>query len=127
MPAWKEDDCVAPQKLLEIAATTEPMRLHEWKTGEASAEAPVVVPPQSGAVRAALLLGLFTRLAAIGMFLVNGLPKPYHPVFNVESFERASQDRYFLVIESQDEMFDRRATEELLRRFDPEEVAEVEH
>lgn len=71
---------------------------------------------------------LFAGLAAaIGMFLVNGLPKPYHPVFNVESFERASQDRYFLVIESRDEMFDRRATEELLRRFDPEEVSEVEH
>jgi hypothetical protein len=71
---------------------------------------------------------LFAGLAAaIGMFLVNRLPRPYHPVFNVESFARASQDRYFVVIESRDERFDRRATEELLRRFDPEEVAEVAH
>jgi len=71
---------------------------------------------------------LFAGLAAaIGMFLINGLPRPYHPVFNVPGFERASQDRYFLVIESRDEKFDRTATEELLRRFDPDEVSEVEH
>jgi len=61
------------------------------------------------------------------MFLVNKLPMPYHPVFNAPSFERASQDRYFLVIESDDPRFDRSATASFLASFSPEEVGEVEH
>lgn len=65
--------------------------------------------------------------AAIGMFLVNGLPRPNHPVFNVPSFERASQDRYFLSVESNDEHFDRAKTAELLKSFAPLEVSEVGH
>lgn len=70
---------------------------------------------------------LFAGLsAAIGMFLINGLPQPYHPVFNAPNFERASQDRYFLLIEAQDENYDRTATEKFLREFGPHEVSEVE-
>ncbi|MEM6702798.1 MAG: DUF3341 domain-containing protein [Acidobacteriota bacterium] len=71
---------------------------------------------------------LFAGLsAAIGMILINGLPQHYHPVFNVPSFKRASSDRYFLVIESEDEKFDREATEAFLQGFNPEEVSEVEY
>lgn len=59
---------------------------------------------------------LFSALtAAIGMFVLNGLPQPYHPVFNVERFSLASSDKFFLVIESEDPRFDQAATSEFLR------------
>ncbi len=58
---------------------------------------------------------LFSALtAAIGMFILNGLPQPYHPVFNVERFSMASSDKFFLVIESGDPRFDHAAATRFL-------------
>jgi len=70
---------------------------------------------------------LFAALSAvIGMIVLNGLPQPYHPVFNVASFERASRDRFFLMVESQDPKFDRQATADFLKGLNAIEVNEVE-
>jgi ActD protein len=70
---------------------------------------------------------LFSSLtAAIGMFALNGLPKPYHPVFNVERFSMASSDKFFLVIERADPRFDHAATTRFLHEQDAKGVYDVE-
>jgi hypothetical protein len=52
--------------------------------------------------------------AFLGMLVLNGLPQPHHPVFNVPQFGRSSQDRFFLCIEATDPQFDSQATREFL-------------
>lgn len=72
-----------------------------------------------------ILLAAFTT--GIAMFLLCGLPQPYHPVFNAKNFERASSDRFFLCIEASDRKYDAEDTREFLERLDPKpvEVSEV--
>jgi len=65
--------------------------------------------------------------AVLGMLALNGLPMPYHPVFNAKRFALASRDRYFLCIEAGDPRFDRAATAELLRSLEATEVSDVEN
>jgi hypothetical protein len=70
-----------------------------------------------------ILLAALT--AVLGMFALNGLPMPHHPVFNVRRFALASRDRYFLCIEARDPKFDAAATAAFLWSLNPSHVAEV--
>ncbi len=70
---------------------------------------------------------LFAALAAVfGMIALNGLPQPYHPVFNTARFAMASRDRFFLCIESRDPSFDQVKTRQFLESLEPREVSDVE-
>jgi hypothetical protein len=69
---------------------------------------------------------LFAALSAvIGMIALNGLPRPYHPVFNVPAFARASSERFFLCIETADPRFDHVQTRAFLESLQPVEVHDV--
>ena len=79
------------------------------------------IPP---AFETTILVAAFA--AVIGMLALNGFPRPYHPVFNAPRFERASQDKFFLVIEAADPKFDLEQTRKFLMDLRPYEVVEVE-
>lgn len=64
--------------------------------------------------------------AVVGMIALNGLPRPYHPVFNVPGFARASRNRFFLCIEAVDPKYDHDTTTAFLRSLKAVEVSDVE-
>ena len=64
--------------------------------------------------------------AFFGVLALNGLPMPYHPVFNVERFELASRNRFFLLIEAADPRFDSAGTRRFLETVGSHGVYEVE-
>jgi hypothetical protein len=64
--------------------------------------------------------------AFISMLILNRLPQPHHPVFNVPQFRRASIDRFFLCIEVEDPKFERESTERFLASLKPTSIVEVE-
>jgi len=80
------------------------------------------IPP---AFETTILFAAFS--AVIGMFLLNGLPRPYHPVFNVKRFaEHASSDSFFLVIEASDPKFDASRTRTFLSGLGARDVVDVD-
>jgi hypothetical protein len=70
---------------------------------------------------------LFAALACVfGLLALNGLPTPYHPVFNAPRFELASRDRFFLVIKARDRKFHPEKTKQFLAELHPKDIADVE-
>lgn len=63
--------------------------------------------------------------AVLGMFALNGLPRPYHPLFGIPEFGRASTDGFFLCIEARDPLFDELETLRVLQELHPCEVWHV--
>lgn len=69
---------------------------------------------------------LIAALSALtAMLVLNRLPRPNHPVFNVPEFRRASIDRFFLSIEAKDPRFEPEATWKFLESLNPVKVSEV--
>ena len=60
------------------------------------------------------------------MLALNGLPEPYHPVFNAPRFGLASQDKFFLLIEAADPKFELEKTRALLSSLRPREVVSID-
>jgi len=82
---------------------------------------PSFIPP---AYELTILFAAFT--AVFGMILLNGLPQPYHPVFNVPRFALATREKFFLIIEAKDPKFDYEGTRSFMESLNPQEVFDVE-
>jgi hypothetical protein len=85
--------------------------LHDWPTY-------VVITFELTVLLSAFTAGLF-------MLARNGLPRPYHPVFNTPGFERATRDGYYLCIESEDPTFDLKRVQSFFQGTTPVSVHEV--
>ena len=81
---------------------------------------PSFIPPS---YELTILLAAFT--AVFGMIALNGLPQPYHPVFNVPRFALASREKFFLLIETNDAKFDYDETKRFMQSLNPQEVFDV--
>jgi hypothetical protein len=69
---------------------------------------------------------LFSAFAAVfGMLGRNGLPKPYHPVFNTPGFDRATSSGFFLSIQANDPKYNASAVKSLLEKAGALTVTEV--
>src|SRR6202790_1080569 len=63
--------------------------------------------------------------AVLGMLALNKLPQPHHPLFNVEHFKRATNDKFFLCIEAHDPKFNLSDAAKFLQGLQAQHVIEV--
>lgn len=82
---------------------------------------PSFIPPT---YELTILLTGFTTV--FGMLFLNGLPRPYHPVFNVPRFALATREKFFLLVESEDPNFEYDKTRSFMEGLKPQEVFDVE-
>jgi hypothetical protein len=64
--------------------------------------------------------------AVFGMLGMNGLPMPYHPIFNAPRFAFASRDRFFLCIEARDPLFQEKDVRAFFSDLGAKDVEAVE-
>jgi len=64
--------------------------------------------------------------AFLANWIINGLPQPYHPAFASKAFERVTDDKFFIMIESGDPKFDLEATRALLQKTGATLVEELQ-
>jgi hypothetical protein len=81
---------------------------------------PPFIPP---AYELTILFAAFT--AVFGMLFLNGLPRPYHPVFNVPRFGLATREKFFLIIESDDPKYEEAETRAFMETLGGQEVFDV--
>lgn len=82
---------------------------------------PSFIPPM---FELTILLAAFT--AVFGMLFLNGLPQPYHPLFNVPRFALATREKFFLVIEAVDPKYNYEETKSFMESLNPQEVFDVD-
>ena len=71
---------------------------------------------------------LFAGLSGMfGMFALNGLPRPYHPLFHVARFSKVTRNKFFLCVEAIDPKFDLVGTQEFMVRLTPLSISVVPH
>jgi hypothetical protein len=63
--------------------------------------------------------------AVVTMLVLNGLPRLYHPLFEVEEFELASRNRFFLCLPARDPVFAPGFARDLLAELHPLLLREV--
>ena len=81
---------------------------------------PAFIPPM---YELTILFAAFT--AVFGMLFLNGLPRPYHPVFNVPRFALATREKFFLLIETADPLFDYEKSRRFMEGLGAQEVFDV--
>ena len=64
--------------------------------------------------------------AFFGNWIINGLPRPHHPAFASKAFERVTDDKFFIMVESSDPRFKLEETRALLSGTGATLVEELE-
>lgn len=66
---------------------------------------------------------LFAAFGTLGgMFIMNRLPMHHHPVMNYERFRHLTDDKFAVVIEAEDPLFDATSTQKFLEELGPVEI-----